>query len=285
MEKFGLGLALGLVLGVLPGPVRAAAADRQHPVPREHPYLLGSREGLRALARERAADYQRMARVARDPKADANSRIISASLVAAIEGDQALAKTVQQMAMKFVNGPIRAGHVPFANDLALCGLAYDLCYDAWPEADRRKFHEYLNKTVDANVQSEPHVFHNGWYGYKNWGIGVAAYACYHDNERAPTLLRNLEQEYRDRAAPADPHAADPDLGGAAARRGGRPHRDDRLRGHSAQSSAGPGLWLSSTAMSAQVRTMFASIAHSYDRANQVLSLGLHHRWRAAAVRL
>lgn len=30
--------------------------------------------------------------------------------------------------------------------------------------------------------------------------------------------------------------------------------------------------------------MFASIAHSYDRANQVLSLGLHHRWRAAAVR-
>jgi demethylmenaquinone methyltransferase/2-methoxy-6-polyprenyl-1,4-benzoquinol methylase len=37
-------------------------------------------------------------------------------------------------------------------------------------------------------------------------------------------------------------------------------------------------------MSAQVRTMFASIAHSYDRANQVLSLGLHHRWRAAAVR-
>jgi demethylmenaquinone methyltransferase/2-methoxy-6-polyprenyl-1,4-benzoquinol methylase len=38
-------------------------------------------------------------------------------------------------------------------------------------------------------------------------------------------------------------------------------------------------------MSTQVRTMFASIAHSYDRANQVLSLGLHHRWRSAAVRL
>lgn len=38
-------------------------------------------------------------------------------------------------------------------------------------------------------------------------------------------------------------------------------------------------------MSAQVRTMFASIAQSYDRANQVLSLGLHHRWRAAAARL
>lgn len=31
--------------------------------------------------------------------------------------------------------------------------------------------------------------------------------------------------------------------------------------------------------------MFASVARSYDRANQVLSLGLHHRWRRAAVRL
>ena len=37
------------------------------------------------------------------------------------------------------------------------------------------------------------------------------------------------------------------------------------------------------AMSATVRTMFASIARSYDRANQVLSFGLHHRWRRAAV--
>jgi demethylmenaquinone methyltransferase / 2-methoxy-6-polyprenyl-1,4-benzoquinol methylase len=31
--------------------------------------------------------------------------------------------------------------------------------------------------------------------------------------------------------------------------------------------------------------MFASIAGTYDRANQVLSLGLHHRWRTAAVEL
>src|SRR5262249_45354884 len=33
-----------------------------------------------------------------------------------------------------------------------------------------------------------------------------------------------------------------------------------------------------------VRSMFASIARSYDRANQILSFGLHHRWRSAAVR-
>lgn len=35
----------------------------------------------------------------------------------------------------------------------------------------------------------------------------------------------------------------------------------------------------------RVRTMFASIAGSYDRANQILSLGLHHRWRQRTVRL
>ena len=37
------------------------------------------------------------------------------------------------------------------------------------------------------------------------------------------------------------------------------------------------------AMSATVRTMFASIAGSYDRANQILSFGRHHAWRRAAV--
>ena len=33
-----------------------------------------------------------------------------------------------------------------------------------------------------------------------------------------------------------------------------------------------------------VRRMFASIAGTYDRANQILSFGLHHGWRSAAVR-
>jgi hypothetical protein len=186
----------------------ASIAAARHPVPREHPYLLGSREELRALARERAGDYQRMLRVVRDEKADDYSWMMSASLAAAIEGDTALAKRVQQRAMKFVNGPIRAGHVPFATDLALCGLAYDLCHEAWPEADRSRFNEYLNRTVDANVQSETHVFHNGWYGYKSWGIGVACYASYHENPRAPAMLRALEDDYRTRAALALEWAGD-----------------------------------------------------------------------------
>jgi hypothetical protein len=179
-----------------------AGEIQRHPVPREHPRLLGTRTELQDLARQRAADYQRTARVARDEKADHYSRIMSGALVAAVEGDRALARQVQQLAMTYVNGPVRAGHVTFATDLALCGMAYDLCHEAWSEADRRKFHDYFNQTVDANVQSETHVFHNGWYGYKNWGLGVAGYACYYENERAAAIVRALEVDYRTRAVPA-----------------------------------------------------------------------------------
>ena len=35
----------------------------------------------------------------------------------------------------------------------------------------------------------------------------------------------------------------------------------------------------------RIQSMFASIAQRYDRANTVLSGGIHHRWRKAAVRL
>jgi demethylmenaquinone methyltransferase/2-methoxy-6-polyprenyl-1,4-benzoquinol methylase len=38
-------------------------------------------------------------------------------------------------------------------------------------------------------------------------------------------------------------------------------------------------------MSEQVQQMFADIAPAYDRVNTVLSVGIHHRWRDATVRL
>ena len=66
----------------------------------------------------------------------------------------------------------------------------------------QRFHRYMNATVDANLHSEPHVFHNGWYGYKNWGIGLAGYASYYENPRAKEILQALEAEIRSRAAPA-----------------------------------------------------------------------------------
>jgi len=192
-----LGCALQIVsLALVP------EVQGRHPVPREHPYLLGTRQELQALARQRPEAYRRVVRVAVEGQADAHSQILSMGLVAAIERDAALARQVKERALKFVDGPIRQGHVPFGSDLALCALAYDLAHDAWSVEERQRLHEYLGRTVTANVQSETHVFHNGWYGYKHWGIGLAGYATYHENVQAPAILKALEEDYRTRAAPA-----------------------------------------------------------------------------------
>ena len=180
----------------------AVADTATHPVPTEHPRLLGSRHRLQQLAKERPDAYSRVVRVARESDADDHSKMISMALVFAIERDEQLGRRAVEMAMKYVNGPIQKGHVPFAHDLARSAIVYDLCYEFWNQREQKMFHEYLNKTVDANVQSETHVFHNGWYGYKNWGIGLACYATYYENGRAPEILKALEKDWQTRAAPA-----------------------------------------------------------------------------------
>jgi hypothetical protein len=183
---------------VAPRPVLAA----QHAVPREHPRLLGSRQELKNLAKERSQAYQRVVAVARQSGGDDYSTMISMALVYGIDGDKSLGQAVVERAMKYVTGPIRKGHVTFGTDLALCAIVYDLCYDCWTAEQREKCHEYMNKTIEANVQSETHVFHNGWYGYKNWGIGLACYATYYENPQAQQSLRVLEDDWHSRAAPA-----------------------------------------------------------------------------------
>ncbi|MBA7668226.1 hypothetical protein ES703_76335 [subsurface metagenome] len=180
----------------------AAVRSVRHAVPKEHPRLLGSRQRLQKLASQRNEAYQRVVRVARELKADDHAKMVSMALVCAIEQDEQLGRRAVQMAMKYINGPIRKGHVTFGHDLARCALVYDLCHEYWAGDERAKFYEYMNKTVEANVRSESHVFHNGWYGYKNWGIGLACYATYYENDRAPVILKALEKEFRTRAAPA-----------------------------------------------------------------------------------
>jgi hypothetical protein len=188
--------------------VSAPTESAVHAVPTEHPRLLGSRERLQQLATSRTDAYKRVARVARELEADDHSKMISMALVCAIEQDERLGRSAVQLAMKYITGPIKKGHVPFAHDLARCAIVYDLCHEYWTEHERRSFHEYMNKTVDANVRSETHVFHNGWYGYKNWGIGLACYATYYENDRAPAILKALEEDWRTRAAPALEMAGD-----------------------------------------------------------------------------
>jgi hypothetical protein len=196
----GLGSVLPTWLAT-PG-ASAGVSSVGHPVPREHPRLLGSRQELQALAKTRVAEYQRMLKVARSGQADPFTLMLSVTLVAAIEQNQELAKKARQMALKYVDGPIRKGHTTFATDLALSALAFDLCHEAWSAEEQGRFHQYVNQTVAANVQSETHVFHNGWYGYKNWGIGVACYAAYYENPQAQATLKVLTEDFRSRAAPA-----------------------------------------------------------------------------------
>jgi len=71
------------------------------------------------LARQRQEVYKRVVTVARQQKADNHAKMISMALVCAIEQDEQLANRAVQMAAKYVNGPIRKGHTPFAHDLAL----------------------------------------------------------------------------------------------------------------------------------------------------------------------
>ncbi len=195
---------LSLAVLLMPLPVVAAESfdAGRHAVPREHPRLLGSRHWLQQLARQRSGDYTRVASVARGQDADPHAKMISLGLVSVIEGDRALGRQAVEMALKTVRGPIRVGHETFGHDLARCALAYDLCYESWTAEERAELHRYVNATVDANVKSETHVFHNAWYGYKNWGIGLACYAGYYENPRAESILRDLEKDYLERAAPA-----------------------------------------------------------------------------------
>jgi len=109
----------------------AAAQAIRHAVPDGHPRLLGSRDRLQKLAKERPEPYKRLVRVARELGADDHSKMMSMALVAAIEGDERVGKAAVQMAMKYISGPIRQGHVTFGHDLARCAVVYDMCYEYW----------------------------------------------------------------------------------------------------------------------------------------------------------
>ena len=195
-------LLLVALLLALHAPAAPNARAARHPIPKEHPRLLGSRERLQKVAAERPGAYKRVVAVARGSRADDHAKMISLALVCAIEGDRDLGERAVRMAAKYFDGPIKRGHAPFGSDLARCAIVYDLCHEYWTASERAKFREYVSKTVDANVRSETHVFHNAWYGYKHWGYGLAAYATYYENPRAPEIIRCLEEDYRTRAAPA-----------------------------------------------------------------------------------
>ena len=194
-------LKLLLVLFILSLTIPLAATERRA-VPREHPRLFGNAAALKTLATQRPQEYQRMKAVAMNTQSSEYSRMLSISLVNAIEPNATLAREAVDLAMKRINAPIVTGHAPFGTVLAECGIVFDYCYEQWKPEEREKFYDYFKRTVDANVNEERSVFHNAWYGYKNWGYGIAAYATYYENPESPKLLKEIEQEFIERAAPA-----------------------------------------------------------------------------------
>ncbi len=191
-------LALALVL-----PAAAAGFDAgRRPVPSMHPRLLGTLDELRELAKQRPEAYGRVKAVCDEKDVPDHQRLISLALVSAIEDDAGLARAAIGIVNACVDNGVRRGHVPFGHDLALGGFVFDLCHRHWTVAEREAFVAHLNATAEANEDYGASVFHNGWWGYKNWGLGVAAYATFHENEKARAILATIERDYLARAAPA-----------------------------------------------------------------------------------
>ncbi|HYF48126.1 MAG TPA: heparinase II/III family protein [Planctomycetota bacterium] len=183
---------------------------------REHPRLLGTRAELKKLAKARPAEYARTVEVARTlpvPRThdshQLNGKIPSLGLVAAIEEDRKLAREAVDLVMDiYVNKPVRTGHVPFGWDVAHVAMIYDMCQEAWTDAERRKFFAYMSECREKNMGEEPSVFHNGWYGYKMWGFGLGALTTYYENPAAEKLYVDLDRELRERAVPGLEAAGD-----------------------------------------------------------------------------
>jgi heparin/heparan-sulfate lyase len=208
--------------------------SNRHNVTTARPRLLGSRDYLQKLARERPEELQRVLRqagpetrpaaarpAATGPAAsrpastrprrrrnvdgfyDVNARVLALGIEYVLNGDKKKARTAVDLVLKhYIDEKIEAGHVTFAHSMARCALAYDLCHDLWTPDERGRFSKYVHDTIAANVNSEPSVFHNGWYGYKHWGYGMAGYALWHDDPAAPTIIEKLHRDYLDLAVPA-----------------------------------------------------------------------------------
>ncbi len=178
----------------------------RHEITTDRPRLLGSRQYLRDLAKQRPHAYQQMVDYARqdleERTYELQAKMYGLAIAYVIEGNKSEGRKVVDLALKhYIDKPIQVGHVTFAHDLAKCAIAYDLCHDLWTAAERERFRKYVHATIDANHESEPSVFHNGWYGYKHWGYGMAGYALMHDDPEAGTILKDLERDYLNLAAP------------------------------------------------------------------------------------
>ncbi|MCL2646925.1 MAG: heparinase II/III family protein [Phycisphaerales bacterium] len=192
-------------------------ATRQ--VTKEHPRLFGSRAYLQGLAKERPEAYRRTKEIAnreltKPPHpADATgdfgaqvsveSKLFSMALVAAIEEDAVMGRKVVDFVFEhFINQPVRVGHVPFGADVGNAAIGYDLCNEHWTAEEKKRFEAYMFECRDKNVDQELSPFHDGWWGYKNWGFVLGTLALMGESQQEMLLLYQIDREFRYVAADA-----------------------------------------------------------------------------------
>jgi len=188
-------------------------------VPKGHPRLLGDRAHLQGLAKERPEAYRRTREIAGkeltkplnqgDAAADfgaaigVHAKLMSMSLVCAIEGDAAMGRRAIDLAMEhFVNKPVRVGHEAFGADVGEVAMVYDLCHEHWTEEEKKKYVAYIWECRDRNVDEETSPFHDGWWGYKMWGFILGLLAIMHEGDREMISLYLIDREFRLFAADA-----------------------------------------------------------------------------------
>ena len=148
----------------------------QRPIPQERPRIFGGTDVIRRLATERAEDYQRLRDVAAPEDMTDWPGAATHALLYTITGERGHGDRALAIARAVAQKPILVGHQCFARELAKIAVAYDHAHDLLTDEDRELFHDYLNRTYEANIPHENPVFFNGYYGYKMYGLGLAAYA-------------------------------------------------------------------------------------------------------------
>ena len=167
----------------------------------QRPRIFGSGTYLLGLARERAEDYQRLLDVAATGDLRGWPSAATHALLYTITGERAHGERALGTARRTAERPILIGHQTFARELAKIAVAYDHAHDLLTEADKELFHDYVNRTYEANIPHENPVFFNGYYGYKMYGLGLAAYATWPENPKAGEILDYVNGDLRRRAVP------------------------------------------------------------------------------------
>lgn len=196
--------SLLLLLLVLAPRAQAAPSKVPDPTPRlpdgawrdalrGRPRLIGPREHLRALSRERPEAYRAITRM--------DDSLLARGVVHAVDGlsPDALEPWLERARRHVARGPTNV-HQDSWLAMRDVALTYDLFHDAIPEGERRSWVEFLNGHLGVFTQDEG-AFHNSTLSKILTYLQVA-WATWGENPRAPEFRAYaVERLYEGRVVP------------------------------------------------------------------------------------